>query len=113
MRTPKTLRDELWAKADELGWQGLTCVQKSPHYEAWTRDSELGGRLSYYMDLRRIRIYLKDTIMKGYIRDRQVDPARPLRALRIDPATPMAKAYEKPRGRAALGERKILRTNGP
>lgn len=103
MRIPKSLRDELritlWDKADELGWQGLTWAQKSPLYEAWTRDPEIGGRLSHYVDQRRIRVYLKDTIMKGYVRARQADPERPLKAVRIDPESPMAEAYERPHGR--------------
>lgn len=78
MRIPNKLRDKLrtafWAKANELGWQELMWAQKSPLYEAWTRDPEIGGQLSHYMDHRRIRVYLKDTIMKGYVRTSKRTP---------------------------------------
>ena len=95
----RQLRERLWARADEIGWQGLTWVEKSPLYEAWTKDPEIGGHLSRYLDQRRIRVYIKDTIMKGYIRIRQADPTLPLRALGIDDQVAMAESFERPHGR--------------
>src|SRR5438132_1641596 len=77
----------------------MTWVEKSPLYEAWTRDSEIGGRLSRYMDQRQIRVYIKDTVMKGYVRNRQSDPTLPLSMLRISSQTPIAEAFERPHGR--------------
>jgi len=103
MRIPnevrKELRERLWALADELGWQGLSWVEKSPQYEAWTKDPNIGGRLSRYMDQRRVRVYIKDTIMKGYVRSRQANIVRPFRALGISPDTVAEEEQERPHGR--------------
>jgi len=65
------LREKLWALADTLDWAKLDWYEKSSQYETWTRDPQVGGLLSNYMDQRRIRVYIKDTIMKGYVRSRQ------------------------------------------
>jgi hypothetical protein len=92
------LRAALWARADELGWQNLTWVEKSPIYEAWTKDPEVGGVLSRFMDARQVRVYIKDTVMKGYVRNRQADAAAPLRMLGIDAAS-VAETFERPHGR--------------
>ena len=103
MRIPddlrKELRQKLWALADDLGWQNLSWVEKSPQYEAWTKAPEIGGRLSRYMDQRRIRVYIKDTIMKGDVRSRQANVERPFRALGIDPKALIAEEHERPHGR--------------
>lgn len=92
------LRTALWARADELGWQNLTWVEKSPIYEQWTKDPEVGGVLSRLMDAQQVRLYIKDTVMKGYVRDRQADASAPLRMLGID-ATAIAEIFERPHGR--------------
>ncbi len=111
MRIPNQVRQELrqklWARADELGWQGLTWVEKSPLYEAWTRDADIGGRLSRYMDQRQVRVYIKDTIMKGYVRNRQADPTSPLRALGIDGRAGVSESFERPHGRRLADGRVI------
>jgi len=93
------LRKKLWALADELDWPRLNWYEKSAHYEAWTRDRDVGVLLSNYMDQRRIRVYIKDTIMKGYVRSRQASPMRPFGALGIDEDVEVADEYERPHGR--------------
>lgn len=102
MRIPddvrRRLRSALWARADELGWQNLTWFEKSPVYEAWTKDPDVGGVLSRFMDARQVRVYIKDTVMKGYVRNRQSDAAPPLRMLGLDAAI-VAESYERPHGR--------------
>lgn len=112
MRIPNELREELrhrlWALADELGWQGLSWVEKSPRYEAWTKDAEIGGRLSRHMDQRRVRVYIKDTLMKGYVRSRQASPDRPFRALGIDLNTTVVEKHERPHGRRLSDGRVIV-----
>lgn len=112
MRIPdqvrRGLREKLWKHGDELGWQGLTWVEKSPWYEAWTKDPDIGGRLSRYMDQRRIRVYIKDTIMKGYVRSRQSDPTVPLRALGIKNEVALAESFERPHGRRLQDGRVIV-----
>jgi hypothetical protein len=102
MRIPEEirqgLRTMLWARADELSWQNLTWVEKSPIYEQWTRDSDVGGVLSRLMDTRQVRLYIKDTLMKGYVRNRQADALPPLRMLSIS-AEQVAEVFERPHGR--------------
>src|SRR5207253_501472 len=81
---------------------------KSSWYEAWTKDQDIGGRLSRYMDQRRIRVYIKDTIMKGYVRSRQSDPALPFRALGIDEHIVVTESFERPHGRRLEDGRVIV-----
>jgi hypothetical protein len=88
----------LWARADQLGWQNLTWVEKSPIYEQWTRDADVGGVLSRFMDARQLRVYIKDTLMKGYVRNRQADALPPLRMLSIS-TEQVAEIFERPHGR--------------
>lgn len=103
MRIPENirvgLRQKLWALADELHWSRLHWYEKANHYETWTLDPEVGGLLANYMDQRRIRVYIKDTIMKGYVRSRQADLETPFKALGIDADTGSSATYERPHGR--------------
>jgi hypothetical protein len=101
------LRKRLWALADSLDWAKLDWYEKSSRYETWTRDPEVGGLLSHYMDQRRIRVYIKDTIMKGYIRSRQACPETPLKALGIDGNAQFAERHERPHGRR-LGDGRVV-----
>jgi hypothetical protein len=91
------LRERLWAEADRLDWMHLRLPDKTVQYQAWTRDPQIGGTLERYMDQRRIRTYLKDTIMKGYARSRLADQVRPLRVLGLDGVRIEAR-YERPHG---------------
>lgn len=93
------LRQKLWATADDLDWPRLDWYEKSAKYEDWTRDPEVGGLLANYMDQRQIRVYIKDTIMKGYVRSRQASAARPFSALGIDGEVESAETWERPHGR--------------
>ncbi len=95
----KRLRDELWTRADTLDWLSLTNGEKSKYYELWTEDVEIGEVLSRYIDKGNVRVYLKDTLLKGYTRDRQGSDARPLQLLGITPEVPLVKRYTKPHGR--------------
>lgn len=92
-------RQELWALADKLDWPRLDWYEKSAHYTAWTQDPEIGGLLANYMDQRKIRVYIKDTIMKGYVRSRQANDARPLASLEISTGEVITERYERPHGR--------------
>jgi hypothetical protein len=64
------LRDQLWSQADELGWSALNDAERSRRYEQWTRDPEVGGMLAHYMDPRKVRVYIKDSLLKPYERSR-------------------------------------------
>lgn len=64
------IRDRIWRKADELGWNCLTDTDRSHYYGRWTTDSEIGGQLAHFMDPRKVRVYIKDTLLKPYERER-------------------------------------------
>lgn len=102
------LRQRLWALADELDWPRLDWYEKAAQYEAWTRDQHVGGLLANYMDQRQIRVYIKDTIMKGYVRSRQADTMRPFAALGIDSNVEIAEIWERPHGRRLKDGRVIV-----
>ena len=70
------LRFKLWAVADSLGWLSLSDIEKSLKYKQWTEDPVIGGMLLKLMQKGQIRVYLKDTIMKGYSRQRLSDSSR-------------------------------------
>ena len=61
-------------------------------YEQWTKDESIGGVLSNYVDTRRVRVYIKDTLLKDYVRNTRSDATLPFRALELS-ATEAEKAY--------------------
>lgn len=97
--TRNLLKQRLWDTADQLGWQNLSQSDKARYYEIWTRDPELGGVISRYMDGGQVRVYIKDTLLKDYARVRMADPERPLRSLGIDDQVACIEKYIKPHGR--------------
>lgn len=103
MSVPESVRDDmrdlLRSKADEMGWLRLPTPQKSKLYEQWSRDPRIGGILAGYIDSRRVRVYIKDTLLKDYVRRRLADDALPFRALELSTSTPVAEVYIKPHGR--------------
>jgi len=112
MRIPdeirRGLREKLWKLGDELDWPRLDWYEKSARYETWTRDPDVGGLLSNYMDQRQIRVYIKDTIMKGYVRTRQASPDRPFKALGLDMDLEVVEKHERPHGRRLKDGRVIV-----
>jgi hypothetical protein len=74
MRIPDNVRDRLreliWARAEELGWSELPDGERARLYEQWTRDERIGGELGHYMDPRKVRVYIKDSLLKPYERAR-------------------------------------------
>ena len=103
MTVPDEIRDrlktQLWQSADEIDWLWLGPVEKTQRYENWAQDPEVGGVLSRYMDVRQIRQYIKDTLLKKYPQARQADAIKPLRLLELDPAAPFVKSFIRPHGR--------------
>lgn len=59
--------------ADEVDWLHLTIPQRKQLYESWTSDPEIGGLLEQVMDANRVRVYLKDTVMKTYSRSQRLE----------------------------------------
>ena len=117
MRIPEEvrlgLRRKLWGVADGLDWGRLSLAEKTGYYESWTRDPEVGGELGHYMDQRRIRVYIKDTIMKGYRRSRLAAPDDAMRmlgfeALGTTSTIDTVQDYERPHGRRLSDGRVIV-----
>lgn len=92
------LRTRLWSDADALGWALLTTGAKSRYYDNWARDPEVGGVLARYMDRSQLRIYLKDTLLKGYSNAQLADTSRPLRVLRFAEDAEVVERFRKPHG---------------
>lgn len=102
MSVPEEIRNRLksclWEMADEIGWINLPTAQKSKHYEDWTKNQEIGGLLGRFIDRGRVRLYIKDTLLKGYALHRSADPDRPLRVAGIEPTAEVLEKYVKPHG---------------
>jgi hypothetical protein len=95
----KRIKEKLWRIADERNWPTLSDQQKTALYEEWIRDCEIGGVLSRYLDPVNIRVYIKDTIMKPYGRERIKDFPPILRLLGLSDDESVAETYIKPHGR--------------
>lgn len=101
------LREKLWAFADGLNWVSLSTTAKSRQYEAWTRDPKIGGVLSRYIPLSDVRVYLKDTLLKGFSQDRLSDDSVPYMLLGVSRNDEITERYIKPHGRALRDGRLI------
>lgn len=103
-RIPTTLRDalrdQLWQQCDDLGWMSLQDVERARYYELWTRDTSIGGQLAHVMDARRVRVYIKDSLVKPYVRARlSLNEAEVWRLLGLTDEDRTVHAYIKPHGR--------------
>lgn len=111
MRVPadfrEELRDLLWREADRIGWMSLSSSAKSRYYRNWARNPGIGGKLSRYLDASHVRVYLKDSLLRGYSIDRIGDQARPFRVLGIPQDSVVAERFSKPPG-CRLGNGRIV-----
>jgi hypothetical protein len=103
MRIPEDARDRLrgliWSRADALGWSTLNAAERARRYEQWTRDPEIGGTLAHYMDPRKVRVYLKDSLLKPYERARLSGTEHQiLGRLGVPADSEVAQRYIKPHG---------------
>lgn len=88
---------DIYRKADALGWDGLSPVDRTTWYNRWVDDEELGGVLTRYMPRERARMWIKDVPMKHYNRARSgIGPYADL------VGNPLPNAYDI--ARIALGE---------
>ena len=103
MNVPDEIRDgmrqKLWAVADQIDWLALGPTEKSQRYENWTHDPDVGGVLARFMDVRQVRVYIKDTVMKKYPQARQSDAKIPFQLLSISPDAPTKCVFIRPNGR--------------
>lgn len=94
------LRDRLWEQCDDLGWMSLQDVERARYYEQWTRDSTIGGQLAQVMDARKVRVYIKDSLIKPYVRARlSLNDAEVWRLLDLSGDDRVAQTFIKPHGR--------------
>lgn len=70
----QTLKERLWQKADELGWISLSSTDKTAHYEMWSRSDDFVRPLKGFVPSQDVRVYIKDSLMKGYQRARTASP---------------------------------------
>lgn len=104
MRLPEDIRDQirdqLWAVAEEIGWSELPDTERARYYETWTRDPAIGGRLGHFMDPRKVRVYIKDSLLKPYERSRLSETEQAvMRHLSLLQTETVVQAYIKPHGR--------------
>ncbi len=67
----KNVAKKIHSIADKADWSHLSIPERQKYYEEWTDDPEIGGTLAQIMEPRRIRVYLKDTIMKDYAKSKR------------------------------------------
>lgn len=110
---PKEVKERIqvliWSKADELAWPRLSDLEHARWYENWAKDSEIGGVLAHFMDPRRVRVYIKDSLLKPYQRNRLHEGwERVSSALDLGPASPTtADRFAKPHGRILIDGRVV------
>ena len=61
---------EIYRRADDLDWDGLSPSDRSTWYVRWLDDPAIGGVLDVHMPRDRARIWIKDVPMKHYARAR-------------------------------------------
>jgi hypothetical protein len=102
------VRELVWNRAEELDWARMSPAEKAKQYEAWVDDPRVGGVLAKFIDKGAVRVYLKDTLLKSFTRERSGDPTAAMRALGIEPDTSVAAEYIKPHGRTFADGRTII-----
>jgi hypothetical protein len=108
VETRDVLRQQLWAEADRLEWVGLNDRNRSEMYERWAESPTVGGVLSRFMDARQVRVYIKDSLMKPYIRQRmEANELAVYRILEVDSEADVARTYIKPHGKL-LTDRRVF-----
>jgi hypothetical protein len=103
MAVPKEVRDRIrrriWDKADELDWLRMADLDRTAWYENWSKEKEVGGALAHFMDPRKVRVYIKDSLLKPYLRGQLEDGAEnALLAVGLRKEAGVLKSYEKPYG---------------
>lgn len=94
----REIKERLWSEADRLNWSALSASDKSRYYSMWTETEAVGGKLGQYMDPRKVRVYIKDTLLKSYTREASASPARVFRVLGVEENTVVTTTFIKPHG---------------
>jgi hypothetical protein len=102
------LRDKLWKQCDDLGWMSLQDTERARYYELWTRDASIGGQLAHVMDARKVRVYIKDSLVKPYVRARlSLNESEVWRLLGLSDSDRVIHVFIKPHGRRLADGRVI------
>ncbi|SIO06909.1 hypothetical protein SAMN05444172_0025 [Burkholderia sp. GAS332] len=102
------IRSQLWAEADDIGWSSLSDIDRAKCYENWTRSSAIGVRLGHFMDPRRVRVYIKDSLLKPYERLRLSQTEDSVwQALALPTPGLNAESFIKPHGRRTTDGRVV------
>jgi hypothetical protein len=95
----KRIKDEVTRRvhkiAEKADWWHLTIAERQKYYESWTADHQIGGLLDRVMDSARVRVYLKDTVMKSFNRAQRPDIQGLLSTMSISWAN-VTKRFVKP-----------------
>lgn len=98
------IKERLWTDADRLDWDSLGPNEKSRHYKQWT-DSDIGRTLAAHMDARGVRVYIKDTLLKDYGRQKLNSHEGLVLRVLDKPKSAVVESFIKPHGfRFADGE---------
>lgn len=92
-----TITNKVRKLADQHDWSHLSIDARTKLYEQWTNDPEIGGALAQVIDANRVRVYLKDTIIRNYARSQRPELVKLLHALSI-PCGDINKKYSRPTG---------------
>ena len=92
------VHERLWLEADGLGWDQLSDPDRSGAYARWTDDPNVGGVLGRYLKRGKIRVYIKDSLLKPYLREKLADRTPYLKAAGIDPGLKVCSHRIKPHG---------------
>lgn len=88
----------LWAHADRLEWDALSSAEKSKCYTQWSESDTIGRILSNYMDPRAVRVYIKDTLLKSYSREKLSEHHALVLRLAGKNSLDVLKTFVKPHG---------------
>lgn len=70
LQIKKDITAIIWSEADAINWLRLSDQEKSRQYEKWLVSDNVGCLMGHYLDQRNIRVYLKDSVIKPYSRER-------------------------------------------
>lgn len=102
MNLPKDVREQvrtkLWNHAEEIDWTALSSIEKASYYTQWTDTEAIGGVLARHMDPRAVRVYIKDTLLKGFGREKLVEHQALVLRLVQRQAEDALQTYIKPHG---------------
>jgi hypothetical protein len=79
----------------------------APLYEQWIAEEDVGGVLIRFLDKANIRVYLKDTVMKPYVRERTKEAKPILWAVGLTGDEVVTEDYIKPHGRLLFDPRVV------